>query len=80
MALHMQWGNITLLGLFQQSRIARWDRNKSGCEAIQGPDLCMPQVLSVAGLDPPYEIDSLVPRPTTLGKIEEKVGATRIRR
>ena len=30
----------------------------------------------MAGFDPPYLIDSLVPRPTTLGKVEEKIGIT----
>ena len=39
----------------------------------------MPADLAVAGFDPPYVIDSLVPRPTTLGQVEEKIGLTAAR-
>ncbi len=33
----------------------------------------------MAGFDPPYVIDSLVPRPTCLGKVEESIGLTAAR-
>jgi DNA-binding LacI/PurR family transcriptional regulator len=45
-----------------------------GYKAIRQAGLRVPQELAVAGFDPPYVIDSLTPRPTTLGKVEEKIG------
>jgi LacI family transcriptional regulator len=50
-----------------------------GYKAIHGLGLRMPDDLAVAGFDPPYVIDSLVPRPTTLGKVEEEIGLTAAR-
>jgi DNA-binding LacI/PurR family transcriptional regulator len=50
-----------------------------GYKAIHGLGLRMPADLAVAGFDPPYVIDSLVPRPTTLGKVEEEIGLTAAR-
>ncbi len=47
-----------------------------GYKAIHGLGLRMPADLAVAGFDPPYVIDSLVPRPTSLGKVEEQIGLT----
>jgi LacI family transcriptional regulator len=45
-----------------------------GYKAIHSLGLRMPGDVAVAGFDPPYEIDSLVPRPTALGTVEEKIG------
>jgi LacI family transcriptional regulator len=45
-----------------------------GYKAIHGLGLKMPADLAVAGFDPPYVIDALVPRPTSLGKVEEEIG------
>jgi len=50
-----------------------------GYKAIHGLGLRIPGELAVAGFDPPYVIDSLVPRPTTLGKVEEEIGLTAAR-
>jgi LacI family transcriptional regulator len=50
-----------------------------GYKAIHGLGLRMPSELAVAGFDPPYVIDSLVPRPTSLGKVEEEIGLTAAR-
>ena len=50
-----------------------------GYKAIHGLGLNMPADIAVAGFDPPYVIDSLVPRPTTLGSVEEKIGLTAAR-
>jgi LacI family transcriptional regulator len=50
-----------------------------GYKAIHGLGLRMPSDLAVAGFDPPYVIDSLVPRPTSLGKVEEEIGFTAAR-
>jgi LacI family transcriptional regulator len=51
-----------------------------GYKAIHGLGLRLPQDLAVAGFDPPYVIDSLAPRPTCLGKVEESIGLTAARR
>jgi LacI family transcriptional regulator len=50
-----------------------------GYKAIHGLGLRMPQDVAVAGFDPPYVIDSLVPHPTALDKVEEKIGLTAAR-
>ena len=50
-----------------------------GYKAIHSLGLRMPADLAVAGFDPPYPIDSLVPRPTSLGKVEEEIGLTAAR-
>jgi DNA-binding LacI/PurR family transcriptional regulator len=50
-----------------------------GYKAIHAAGLRMPADIAVAGFDPPYVIDSLVPRPTTLGKVEERIGLTAAR-
>jgi LacI family transcriptional regulator len=50
-----------------------------GYKAIHGLGLRLPQDLAVVSFDPPYVIDSLVPRPTTLGKVEEQIGLTAAR-
>jgi DNA-binding LacI/PurR family transcriptional regulator len=50
-----------------------------GYKAIHALGLRMPSDVAVAGFDPPYVIDSLVPRPSTLGKVEEKIGLTAAR-
>jgi LacI family transcriptional regulator len=50
-----------------------------GYKAIHAMGLRMPHDVAVAGFDAPYVIDSLVPRPTTLGQVEEKIGLTAAR-
>jgi LacI family transcriptional regulator len=50
-----------------------------GYKAIHGLGLRMPADLAVACFDPPYEIDSLVPRPTALGTVEREIGLTAAR-
>jgi len=50
-----------------------------GYKAIHALGLRMPQDVAVAGFDPPYVIDSLVPRPTALEEVEEKIGLTAAR-
>jgi LacI family transcriptional regulator len=50
-----------------------------GYKAIHALGLRMPKDLAVASFDPPYVIDSLVPRPTSLGKVEGKIGLTAAR-
>jgi LacI family transcriptional regulator len=47
-----------------------------GYRAIHALGLRMPQDLAVASFDPPYVVDSLVPRPTSLGRVEEKMALT----
>ena len=50
-----------------------------GYKAIHAMGLRMPEDLAVASFDPPYVIDSLVPRPTSLGQAEEKIALTAAR-
>jgi LacI family transcriptional regulator len=50
-----------------------------GYKAIHALGLRMPGNVAVAGFDPPYVIDALVPCPTTLGKMEERIGLTAAR-
>ncbi|MCX7040944.1 MAG: LacI family DNA-binding transcriptional regulator, partial [Spirochaetes bacterium] len=50
-----------------------------GYKAIHAMGLRMPDDVAVAGFDPPYEIDSLVPRPTALAGVEEEIGLTAAR-
>jgi LacI family transcriptional regulator len=50
-----------------------------GYKAIHAMGLRMPEDLAVASFDPPYVIDSLVPRPTSLGQVEEKIALTAAR-
>jgi len=50
-----------------------------GYKAIHAMGLRMPEDLAVASFDPPYVIDSLVPRPTSLGRVEEKIALTAAR-
>lgn len=45
-----------------------------GYKAIHGLGLRMPADVAVACFDSPYDIDSLVPRPTALGTVEEAIG------
>jgi LacI family transcriptional regulator len=50
-----------------------------GYKAIHAMGLRMPQDVAVAGFDAPNVIDSLVPRPTALEPVEEKIGLTAAR-
>ena len=50
-----------------------------GYKAIHALGMRMPGDVAVAGFDPPYVIDSLVPHPTALGMVEEKIGLTAAR-
>ena len=50
-----------------------------GYRAVHELGLRMPEDLAVASFDPPYVIDSLVPRPTSLGRVEEKIALTAAR-
>lgn len=45
-----------------------------GYKAIHALGLRMPSQVAVAGFDPPYVIDALVPHPTTLNGVEETIG------
>ncbi len=71
--LHEQAGRLQAV-LYGNSQLLL-----GGYKAIHGLGLKMPADLAVAGFDPPYEIDALVPRPTSLRKVEEEIGLTAAR-
>lgn len=50
-----------------------------GYKAIHALGLSIPAQLAVASFDPPYMIDALVPRPTSLGQVERTIGLTAAR-
>lgn len=45
-----------------------------GYKAFNPLKLAIPSDVAVVSFDPPYVIDSLIPRPTTLQAFEEKIG------
>lgn len=47
-----------------------------GYKAFYRMKLAIPKDVAVVSFDPPHVIDSLIPRPTTLGKFEDKIGFT----
>ena len=51
-----------------------------GYKAFNQLNLRIPEDVAVVSFDPPHVIDSLVPRPTTLDRFEERIGSTAARR
>jgi len=50
-----------------------------GYKAFNSLKIAIPSDVAVVSFDPPYVIDSLVPRPTTLDSFEERIGLTAAR-
>ena len=50
-----------------------------GYKAFNALRLSLPSDVAVVSFDPPHVIDSLVPRPTTLERFEDRIGLTAAR-